>query len=70
MLHGHGEETAIGKIMYIELTDVGQAFKMGRYPIHFHMLGKAARSIVKGNSVHQTYNRGVVLHAVSYFRVI
>ena len=70
MLHGHGEETAIGKIMYIELTDVGQAFKMGRYPIHFHMLGKVTRSIVKGNSIHQTYNRGIAIHAVSYFRVI
>ena len=76
MLHGHneengfGKEETIGKIMYIELTDVGQAFKMGRYPIHFHMLGKVTRSIVKGNSIHQTYNRGIAIHAVSYFRVI
>ena len=52
MLHGHGEESSIGKIMYIELTYVGQAFKLGRYPIHFHMLGKVTRSIVKGNSIH------------------
>lgn len=71
MLHGMGEEeSAVGKIMYIELTDVGQAFKLGRYPIHFHMLGKVVKSIVKGNSIHQTYNRGITVHAVSYFRII
>jgi hypothetical protein len=70
MLYGMRDESAVGKIMYIELTDVGQAFKLGRYPINFHMLGKLVKSIVKGNSIHQTYNRGIAVHAVSYFRII
>jgi hypothetical protein len=70
MLHMHGDESCIGRIMYVELTDVGQAFKLGRYPIHFHLIGTVAKSIVKGNSIHQTYNRAVTIHAVSYFNVV
>ena len=38
MIHSPGDESAIGRIEYIELTDVGQAFKLGRYPLHFHMI--------------------------------
>lgn len=70
MLHSPGDESSIGRIMYIELTDVGQAFKLGRYPIHFHLIGTVAKSLVQGNSIHQTYNRAVTIHAVSYFHVI
>ncbi len=36
MLHSHGDETTTTKIEYVELRDVGQAFQLGRYPIHFH----------------------------------
>lgn len=70
MLHSHGDESCVGKIMYIELFDVGQAFKLGRYPIHFHMIGSVSKSLVKGNSIHQTYNRAITIHGVNYFRVI
>ena len=38
-MHSQGDDSIIGKISYIELRDVGQAFKVGRYPIHFHMVG-------------------------------
>lgn len=70
MLHAPGDEACIGRIMYIELTDVGQAFKLGRYPIHFHLIGTVAKSLVKGNAIHQTYNRAVTIHAVSYFNIV
>jgi len=39
MVHSPGDETSIGRVSYVELTDVGQAFKLGRYPLHFHMIG-------------------------------
>lgn len=52
MVHSPGDETSVGRISYIELTDVGQAFKLGRYPIHFHMIGTIHQSYVKGNSIH------------------
>jgi len=52
MLHSHGDESVIGRIQYCEFFNVGQAFKLGRYPIHFHMIGNVTKSIVKGNSIH------------------
>lgn len=70
MIHSPGDESSIGRLAYIELKDVGQAFKLGRYPIHFHMIGTVHKSYVIGNSVHQTYNRAVTTHGVHYFRVI
>lgn len=70
MLHSPGDESAIGRISYIELSDVGQAFKLGRYPIHFHMIGTVDKSYIEGNSIHQTYNRAVTTHGVHYFRVV
>jgi len=70
MIHSPGDESSIGRIEYVELKDVGQAFKLGRYPIHFHMIGTVHNSYVKGNAIHQTYNRAVTTHGVHYFRVI
>ena len=52
-------------IMHIENIEVfhaGQAFRMGRYPIHFHMNGDMAGCYVKGSSVHRTFNRAVNIH--------
>jgi hypothetical protein len=70
MLHSPGDESSIGRIEYVELTDVGQAFKLGRYPLHFHMIGTVHKSYVRGNAIHQTYNRAITIHGVHYFRVI
>jgi len=38
-MHSMGDDSIVGKISHVEFTDVGQAFKVGRYPIHFHMVG-------------------------------
>ena len=69
MLHSSGDDTVIGRISYVELTDVGQAFKVGRYAIHFHMIGNVHNSYVKGNSVHQSYNRAFTLHGSNFLRI-
>jgi hypothetical protein len=69
MVHSPGDETSVGRIEYAEFTDVGQAFQLGRYPIHFHMIGTVNKSYVRGNAVHQTYNRGTTIHGVQYLRV-
>jgi len=39
MLASPGDESVVGKIENCEFFDVGQAFKLGRYPLHFHMIG-------------------------------
>lgn len=69
MLSSHGNESSIGRIENCELFDVGQAFKLARYPIHFHMLGNVNKSYIKNNSIHQTYNRATTLHGVHYLTV-
>lgn len=65
MLHsGTQNDHVIGKIENIELFNVGQSSKLGRYPIHFHMVGNVADSYIKGCAIHQTFNRGITVHGV------
>jgi hypothetical protein len=58
-----------GKLSYIEVRRAGQAFQLGRYPIHFHMIGDIPGSYVKGCAIHHTYNRALTIHAVNNFLV-
>jgi len=65
-----GDDSLTARISYVELSDMGQAFKLGRYAIHFHMIGNVHNSYIKGNCVHQSYNRGLTLHGTSYLRLL
>lgn len=69
MMHSPGDESLTGRISYVELTQVGQAFQLGRYPIHFHMIGTVHNSYVKGNAIHHTYNRACTIHGVHYLTI-
>ena len=70
MISSPGDESCIGRLEWMELKDVGQAYKLGRYPIHFHMIGTVMSSYVQGNSIHQTYNRAITAHNVHYLRIL
>ena len=70
MVHSDGGEKLIARIAYIELFNVGQAFQLGRYPIHFHLIGAVHYSYIKGNAIHQSYNRACTIHGVHYLRLI
>ena len=61
--------TTVGRISYLECTLCGQAAILGRYPIHFHMLGRVHESYVVGAAVHRTFNRAIAIHGVHYFTV-
>ena len=52
------------RIEYTEFTNVGQAFRVGRYPIHFHIPGNMSTSYVRGNAIHHSNNRACTLHNV------
>uniref|UniRef100_A0A7S2WHY1 G8 domain-containing protein n=1 Tax=Mucochytrium quahogii TaxID=96639 RepID=A0A7S2WHY1_9STRA len=58
---------------FVELKNVGQAFQLGRYPLHFHLVENAdqsvSESIVKGCSIHSSFNRALVCHACNNLRV-
>jgi hypothetical protein len=51
MIHSPGDESCIGRIENTEFFNVGQAFKLGRYPIHFHMIGTVHKSYVRNNAI-------------------
>ena len=46
MVHADGSETVIARIEYVEFYNVGQAFQLGRYPIHFHLIGAVTESYI------------------------
>ena len=53
------------RIEYTEFVNAGQAFRVGRYPIHFHLPGNMSSSYVRGNAIHHSHNRACTLHDVS-----
>ncbi|WAR05573.1 PKHL1-like protein, partial [Mya arenaria] len=53
---------AQARISYVEVTFAGQAFRLGRYPIHFHLNGDMSTSYVRGCGIHKTFNRAVNIH--------
>lgn len=57
------------RISDVELTRMGQKKRLRRYPIHFHMDGKAPTSYVKRASIHHTYNRCITVHGTRLVRV-
>jgi hypothetical protein len=66
MVHFNGMETLTARIEYIEYFNVGQAFQLGRYPIHFHLIGVVHNSYIRGNAIHQSYNRACNINGVHY----
>ena len=55
--------TLAAHIEHVELNYVGQAFRLGRYAIHFHLLGDMTGAYVRGCSIHRSFNRVVNVHA-------
>jgi len=68
-LHSSGDDSLTARLAYCEFTDMGQAFKLGRYAIHFHMIGNVHNSYVKGNAVHQSFNRAFTFHGTNFLRL-
>ena len=49
---------------HIEVRHAGQAFRRGRYPIHFHVSGSVKGSYVRGCAIHHSFNRAVTMHGI------
>jgi len=69
-MHSNGDDSLTARLSYIECHNVGQAFKVGRYAIHFHMIGAVHKSYAKGLGLHQSFNRAFTLHGTHYLRLI
>ena len=53
----------------VELAELGQPGKVGRYPAHFHLMVDASKSYIRRSSVHDSFNRMYVLHGVTKLRM-
>ena len=51
----------------VELFQMGQTNKLGRYPLHFHLMGEdgGARSFMRDCAVHRSYYRCISIHGTS-----
>ncbi|KXZ49223.1 hypothetical protein GPECTOR_22g814 [Gonium pectorale] len=58
-----GQAPALLRFDNVEVAQSGQAFHLGRYSIHWHLMGDLAfQSWVRGCSIHHTYNRAAAVH--------
>ncbi|KAI7798962.1 putative fibrocystin-L [Triplophysa rosa] len=56
------QNLAIGRIEYVEMFHAGQAFRLGRYPINWQLMGDVQyKSYVRGCAIHQSFNRAVTI---------
>jgi hypothetical protein len=59
-----------GYVEGVELYRMGQTNVMGRYPMHFHLLGENCRDCYfRDSSVHRSYYRCVSIHGTHYTQV-
>ncbi len=53
----------------IELRNMGQKNRLGRYPFHWHLVGDAAGQYIKNSVVNGSLQRGIVIHGTKNARV-
>ena len=58
MVHGGGR----GFVEGVELFRVGQTNVLGRYPMHFHLLGDCPECYFRDSSVHRSFYRCISIH--------
>jgi len=69
-IHSPGDDSVVARLEQVEFTDVGQAFKVGRYAVHFHMIGSVHKSYAKGCATHESYNRAYTIHGTHYLKLM
>lgn len=65
MAHKMGASDGNMWLQQVEVRQAGQAFRLGRYPLHFHMQGDMTGNYVKGSTIHHTYNRAMTVHGTN-----
>ena len=56
-VHSFGHESSTVRIENVEIWRCGQAYRLGRFPLHFNRVGFMRNSYVRYNSIHHSYNR-------------
>ena len=53
----------------VELFRMGQRYHIGRYPFHWHLAGDVTGEYLRQSSIHESYNRAVVIHGTDHAEV-
>ena len=61
-VHVMVHDTGVGFVEGVELYRAGQTNVLGRYPMHFHLLGDCPQCYFKDSSVHRSYYRCISIH--------
>jgi hypothetical protein len=69
MTKSSSQQSVFAKFSNVEFYHVGQAYRLGRYPIHFHMNGDMSGSYVKECTIHESFNRATNIHATNYVTI-
>lgn len=56
---------AVLRLSYVQVSHAGQAFRLGRYPVHAHLNGDMSASYVRGLAIFNSFNRAVNIHGSS-----
>ena len=64
MIHRSGPHPTPIRIEHTEVRYGGQAFRLGRYAIHFHLTGSMSGSYVRNCAIHHSNNRALTAHGV------
>ena len=63
-------QASTARLSNVEVTGMGQLGKLGRYPMHWHLVGDGGKgSYLKDSSVHGNFQRGVVIHRTNDLEV-
>lgn len=60
----HAELSLFLRIEHTEVRHMGQAFRLGRYAIHFHLSGTVNGSYVRNCAIHHSFNRALTAHGI------
>ena len=52
------------RVSNVEFRNMGQAFRLGRYSVHFHLSDRMNGSYVRHCSIHHSFNRAITAHGV------
>lgn len=56
----------VGRFSHVEFDHLGQKQRVGRYPIHWHMLAEEGLGqFVRDSSIHRSFNRAVTIHGTN-----
>jgi len=58
------------RVSGVELYRMGQRNLLARYPIHWHLVGRARGQYIKHSSIHDSFNRCVTVHGTNEVEVV